>query len=144
MIARINDFLLSEWLWSITWDWYHVPISIVIMFVLFNIALRINIVPAVFIALSANIYSFLVYTLLSFGVLHYFLAVPVAEPASFTHIEPLQACIYLGLIYTAIQISFFMLLKRWHNINVWHMVSMSALGNLLTALIVHSLLLRFI
>lgn len=141
MFKNIGDFLLSEWLWSITWDWYHVPVTIVISCILFKLALRLNIIPAVLIAVMANIYSFIVFSLFSFIFLYYFFGVSFTpEQTSAMVAAPLHACIYLGLIYAIIQMSAFALVKIWYKINYWEMVSLAFLSNLLAALLINAMM----
>ena len=143
MIQSISDFLLSQWLWSITWDWYHIPINCVLFCVLCKLILRLNIVPAVLISLASNVYSFLVFTFFSFVVLYYLLDIRFTPDQAHSVVtEPLLACLYLGLIYTVIQMSFFGILQIWYKINYWKIVGVSALSNVLTAWLISSLLLK--
>lgn len=140
MFSRIGDFLLGQWLWSITWDWYHIPINIAVSCLLFKLALRLNIIPSVLIAFLANIYSFIVFGLFAFIVLYYLFGIDFTpEQASFMVAQPLHACIYLGLIYATIQMSAFALLQIWYKTNYWEMVSLAFLSNLVTALLVNSM-----
>lgn len=141
MFKNVTDFLLGQWLWSITWDWYHVPVAIIIMFLLFKLVLRLNIIPAVLMSLGANLYSFVFFTIFSYTILYNFLNLPFApEISEFAATEPLRACIYLGLIYTVIQASFFGLVRLWFKIPYALIMSMALLSHLITAFIIHGLL----
>ena len=72
LLAVLGQLLLSEWIWSVTWGAYHVPLNIVLMIFLFKFFTRISIVPAVLIAFFSQLFSFIIYWVLIVGGLIFF------------------------------------------------------------------------
>jgi len=66
-LTTLGNVLLSEWLWSITWGIYHVPIAIVVMMFLLKRNTNLRMVPAVLLSVSSNLFSFALYTLAIVG-----------------------------------------------------------------------------
>ena len=81
IIKAAADFFLSEWLWSITWGLYHVPINIFVMLFIFKRYTKANVVRAMVAAFCANIFSLSVFTAFVVGVLVKFVGIEyVVEP----------------------------------------------------------------
>ena len=140
MLHQIGQFLLSEWLWSVTWDWHHLPINIVLMCLLFKWLLRANIIPAVFLAFSSHLFAFVTYSIFVVFVLMYLIGleyIPSEVPKNI--IGPLKASIFLGLIYTALHMCFFLLINRRYKLNISGIFLITILSNMMTSLFVYSL-----
>ena len=138
ILTHMGDFLLGQWLWSVTWDWYHIPINIVLMCLAFNWILRLTIIPSAFLAILANLYAFIVYFALVVGGLMYLLnfSYDPYTASPYTASDPLHACIYLGLIYTILQATFFLLIQTRYKINIPVTLALTLICNVLTAFIV--------
>ncbi len=128
IMSTVSNFFLSEWLWSVTFDWYHIPIAILFMCIVFRFALRIGIIPAVLITFFAHLYGFAVFSLFVVGVLSYLLNVTY-NAASYAMPTPLLASLYLGFIYTILESSFFLIVSRWYTLRVIPMVIVTLLCN---------------
>lgn len=135
-LYAIGEFLHSEWIWSITYGLYHVPVTIFIMLLCIKWAERMHVISALGLSLIANLFSVLVFNVFVIGVLIILLNFTYDLPYDVyvIHIVPLRAGLYLGAIYTFIQIVFFALLQFWNRkINVIRLSLISLLSNCLTA-----------
>ena len=135
MFTEIGNFLIDQWLWNVTWDWYHIPISIFFMTILFKCFLRINIISSVLIALSSTIASFMAYTLFVVGVLMYVFKFNYNQAVQGQEIiaDPLHACLYVAIIYTVLQAIFFIALNHYYPVPRLKMILVAAVANALTA-----------
>lgn len=134
MFTRIGNFFIDQWLWNITWDWYHIPIDILFMVIFFKFFLRLNIVASVLIALSSTITAFVVYTGFVIGVLMYLFNFRYHEVfQSYTMVaDPLHACLYVGIIYTILQSIFISVLHNYYPVPRIKMIIVISISNLLT------------
>src|SRR5208282_2265551 len=100
MLTAISQFFLSEWLWSVTRGGYHTPINIFVMIGVCIFVLRQKTVPSVLLAVSANLFSFILFALL----IRYLNIEYVAEHDNVYIVKDLlRSCMYLGLIYAVLQ-----------------------------------------
>lgn len=139
MFTRVGNFFIDQWLWNITWDWYHIPITIFFMVLFFRFFLRINSIAAVLIALSSIGTALIVYTGFVVGVLMYIGKFAYQESLQGQSMvaDPLHACVYVGLIYTVLQSIFFIVLHRYYPINRLKMIGVTAIANMLAAGIIY-------
>jgi H+/Cl- antiporter ClcA len=133
-IADLNQWLLAEWIWSMTWGLYHIPITIISMLVMMRIYLKLSIKSAMVLALGSSLFAVMVYTVYVSGFLIYFLGLTTDWVA-----EPLPAALYLGIIYGFLQSVFFWFLMLWRPINLRSYIFVVVLSNIVAALIVYKL-----
>lgn len=139
MLKHIADFILSEWLWNITWDWYHIPLSFLFMTLLLRIMMRINIIPAVLISFCVQLYTFGVHIGL-IGFLIYVLDVPF-DPAALAGLQTsLSACFNVALVNVLLQGLFFLILNMFYKLNFGLAITVVVLSNMLSAYISNLLL----
>lgn len=134
-ITTLNNFLLSEWLWSITWGIYHIPVTIILMTFLFKTCLRMKLKRAFLFSASAQISSGLLLTSFVAGFLIYFLKIQYSpEPNQMPN--QFLVCIYLGLIYTILQAIFFTILSFFYTFPLRRALWLTLISNMLGAWIV--------
>lgn len=134
------DFLLSEWLWNVTWGWYHVPVNVFMMIFLLKFFGQMRIMPAVLNAFFAQVFSFLVFTIIVIAWPIYFLDLKFVPFDCYAHtmIHPLLVCLSLGAIYFVFHTIFFILISLIFKINLRLVVLISLVGNGLSALLVYN------
>ncbi len=134
VIYKCAHFLLSEWIWGITWDTYHIPFNIIIILILLKFFLRINMVPAVCMAIASQFFAIIVLSLFTFGAMY--LIGPGSGPDSFVFVPcPLYATLFLGLLYTFFQIIFFSFKKCRYKAPFSAIAAIIFISNNLTVLI---------
>jgi len=136
ILNTIGHFFLSEWIWSVTWGFYHIPCNIIIMIILFKFFLRINMVSAVFTAITAQLFAFVIFTLVTLGIM--LLLGQGGGPESFLYVpNTMPAFFYLGLIYAFLQSIFFDLISHRHAIHLSWFIVIAIISNNLTVLITY-------
>lgn len=138
-ITTASHFLLSEWLWSVTWGWYHLPVNVFVMIFLLKFFGYMRIMPAVLIAFFSQIFSFLVLTLIVFLVPIYLLGLEFVTYDCYVvqTMNPLAISLYLGAIYFAFHILFFVLVNLFYSLNIRLLTLIALVGNGVTALLVY-------
>lgn len=138
MMVFFGDFFLSEWIWSITWGMYHIPINIIIMFILAKMLIRINSIPLFIMTLLAHVFGLLVFTGLVAGIIISTIGFNYL-PADTAYLETYNvfaACVFLGIIYAILQSIFFALISKRYDVAIGSMTIISFLSNMVSALIV--------
>lgn len=138
MLTGISQFLLSEWLWSVTKGNYHTPINIFVMIGITIFILRQKTVPSVLLAVSANIFSFFLFT----GIIK-FLNIDYVPEHDDVYIvkDLLWRCVHLGFIYSMLQTFYLALLRLFFTFNMRPLIWMIWVSNLITAWIMYRVLL---
>lgn len=132
ILEKISNFLLNGWLWNIALDWYHVPINFLIMCFLLSWFSSLNIIQTVLLSLCAQLYSFGLYSAFVIGVLVKLFNYSYI-PEQYFSIQPLNACVYLALIYAVLQITFFLIIKRRYSLSIFLTFVVPMLSNALAA-----------
>lgn len=134
VLIKSAHFFLSEWIWSVTWDTYHIPFNIVITLLLLKFFLRINMVPAVFMAITSQVFAFFMLTMVAFGAMYVIGA--GGGPDSFAYVpRPLYATVFLGLLYALLQIVFFACTRFWFRVPLPTIAVIVFISNNLTVLV---------
>jgi hypothetical protein len=106
LFYKCAHFFISEWIWSVTWDAYHIPFNIIITLILLKFFLRIHMVRAVCMAIFSQIFAFFVLSVCA--VIAMYSVGLGGGPETFMVVpKPLYATLYLGLLYALLQIIFF-------------------------------------
>lgn len=135
-----GNLLLSQWLWNVTWGWYHIPINILFMCFFLKLFVRVSIIPAVFISIFANLYAVALYSAFTVGVLMYACNLNLDPNIPFPVADPFHASFYLGAIYIVLQFTFFLLLNVFYKLSMFKALLVIIASNMLTAWAVYWLL----
>lgn len=108
-LSSIADFLLGKWLWSMTFDWYHLFINLFLMAFLFRGMSHSVYARSFLFSLLLQLFAFGMFTLFAVGVLHYGIGweyvhpdVPQMPVVNYV----IRACLSLGVIYSVFQTLF--------------------------------------
>ena len=101
-----GDFLLSAWIWNITFDWVHIVIAAIIMIYLLWFVMKRRLIEAVLLALGAQLFAFAFLSLLVVFICGhligcYYEPIHAHEAVSFMHI--FLPSLWIGIIYATIQ-----------------------------------------
>jgi hypothetical protein len=142
IVTAIEEFLLSAWLWNITFGGYHVPLNFFFMFLLLKIIVRIPITSAVLLSFFSNVAAFVFFSVGVVGGLVYALGMPYmpVEPWSATPFVFLTASIKLALIYIVLQAIFFYVISKRNIIDLPWVLLVTVVSNALSAWMVYALL----
>lgn len=129
--------MMSAWLWSIGWGWYHVPINtIMLLFLLFFVA-RLSIIRSVFCSLLFTLGAFVLLTVLALGLGVWWYDFAYSPESWGPVLDSMQATFYLGFVYTVLQIMIYLFVRKLTNARVPILLLVS---NMLTAVIVYQML----
>lgn len=134
LLIKLAHFFLSEWIWSVTWDTYHVPFNIIITIILLKFFLRINMVRAVCMAIFSQFFAFFVLSVCTLVAM--FLIGLGGGPDSFMVVpRPLYATLFLGLLYAVLQIIFFACTQSRYKVPLSTIAVIVVISNNLTVLV---------
>lgn len=137
ILSSMGNFLLSEWLWSITFDWYHIPVSLFLCVISFYRVLRIPLRASLLISSFSYLYSLCVFAFFIVVVLLYIFHFSYSAdwaPNFFF------ACFYLGIIFTCLQTTFYLIVNRWYRLNIPGITVVTLLCNSVASIISYYLL----
>ena len=107
ILNKIGDFLLSEWLWSMTFAWSYFVIAFFILWLLLYFIKKTSFFLACLLSLLAMIFSFIVFLIVVIGIFFHLLQwwyVPQEYSMATT---PFFANFYLAILYAGLQSIFF-------------------------------------
>ena len=141
-IEMVEFFFLNTWLWGMTWGVSHVPINIIVMLALFKFVGRLKIMTAILLAFFSKVFASALYTMLvSFLVFVVKLKfIPLDNVTGIQGSNLLLACIYLGLIYSALQTIFFLIVNKFYEINLRVITLIVFVSNIISSLLVYRFL----
>ncbi|PKN03533.1 hypothetical protein CVU75_01720 [Candidatus Dependentiae bacterium HGW-Dependentiae-1] len=132
--SDLNQWLLAEWLWSMTWGLYHVPLATLCMIFLFRFYMKMSLRGALWQSLKASFFALVIYTLYVPAFLIYWSGLETDWVA-----DPMPAALYLGFIYGVLQSSFFWLQSLWFPMDMQRVLIVVALSNFIAALVIFKL-----
>jgi len=138
-LTTAADFLLSEWLWNVTWGWYHIPVNTFMMLFLLKFFGRMRIMPSVLLSVFSQLFSFLLLSLIVVVGPMYLLGLTFTPYDCYVQqaMHPIFSSLFLGAIYFLFQIIFFVLVNLSYKLNLRLVILISLVSNLLSALIVY-------
>ncbi|MFC1845568.1 hypothetical protein ACFLX2_00395 [Candidatus Dependentiae bacterium] len=138
-LTSAADFILSEWLWNVTWGWYHIPVNIFVLLFLLKFFGGVRIVPAVLISVFSQIFSFFFFSaIVVVGPMYAFgLKFVPYDCYAHTPTHPLVICFSLGGIYFILHLAFFAIVNTFYAINLKLMTLIAIVANILSALLVY-------
>ena len=136
LIKLGGDFLLSTWLWGMTFDRIHLLITSIIMIILLKFVAKKTFLRATIVSLSANLISFGIFTLIVvFGLMYLLNWQYTSIPEPLLPFDIAFPCIALGIVHACLQIMFFTLLKKFFHKNVLTYVIIVLLSNSIATVI---------
>lgn len=138
-LASSADFILSEWLWNVTWGWYHIPINIFVLLFLLKFFGGVRLVPSILLSFFAQLFSFLIFSAVTIIGPMYVLGLQFVPYDCYTNtlMHPLIVCFSLGGIYFVFHLIFFAIINPFYPLNLKLMTLIAFVANMLSALIVY-------
>lgn len=147
LLPTISDFLLSTWLFSITYDWFHIMINTCVLTILFQIFLRMGFSRAIMLSFSAHFFAFITYAVIAISLfLNYVITHHVPSEVSETSKsdDVLFACLYLALVYAVLQSIFLLLMHIRSEFRLRRIIEIIWLSNGISALLSYLAIMTFI
>ncbi len=139
IINYLGDFLLNEWIWSLTYGFYQVPLNTIIMFVIIKWVAELSFVRAITISALANILSFFFFHFFFVSIFVLFLGFEYVPSTMIDQPIPnvLHTTLWLGVIYASLQIIFFGLVSWRYKIHFGQLAWIAIISNALSCLIAY-------
>lgn len=142
MLAYLHYFLVSQFIWMITFGIYHIPLTMLWMFLLFKFWDHVRLVPAILMSFFANITVVMTLVVLVrgivFGLFDY-----VYIPAGAAY-KPWVASLSFALTCMVIQSLFFVAVsKKYKGLHLYRICVIVVMSNLMSAVLVYKLLPRY-
>jgi glucan phosphoethanolaminetransferase (alkaline phosphatase superfamily) len=143
----ISDFLLSTWLFSVTYDWFHIIINTAVLSILLHAFLRMGTSRAIMLSFSAHFFAFVVYAVVAISVFfNYVLMQNVLNEVSETSKadDIFLACLYLAFVYAVLQSIFLLLMHIRSESRLRRIIEIVWLSNGISALLSYLSIIFFI
>ena len=135
MIAYCVSFCVDELLWMLSWGWYQLALGICFMWLLYVFIGRMKMIPALVLTLGAYAFAMVVYFSFVAGFFVNYLQWQFVAGGTPRVFGPLYASLFLGLIYSVLQLLFYFIISYWRNIFVARLFVFSLLSNIAAALV---------
>jgi hypothetical protein len=147
LLPTISDFILSTWLFSITYDWFHIMINTVMLSILFQAFLRMGVSRAIMLSFSAHFFAFITYAVVAISVflnhaMTSYMPSEVSETSKSDDV--LLACIYLACVYAVLQSIFLLLMHIRSEFPLRRIIEIVWLSNGMSALLSYLAITAFI
>jgi hypothetical protein len=136
IINVVGDFLLSTWLWSMTFGWSYFFIAIFLMTFFAKKIVPTSWLYAFVLSVATYLFSFALFFGSVFGLFSYFLEYwYIPHPYECAEVNPLVPMCALGLMHTIFSGLFFALLSWWRKVSAWRGFWIVVLSNGLAVLL---------
>lgn len=138
-ITTAANFLLSEWLWSVTWGWYHLPVNVFMMIFLLKFFGYMRIMPSILIAFFSQIFSFVVLSVIVFIIPIGLMGLQFTCYDCYVQhpLNSLTISLSLGALYCVLHIIFFVIINAFYSLNIRLLSLIALVANSATALLVY-------
>lgn len=138
-VTSAANFLLAEWLWNVTWGWYHIPVNVFVMLFLLKFFGHMRIMPAVLFSVFSQLFSFVLFSAIVIAGPMYLFGLTFTPYDCYAQevAHPIFSCLFLGLIYFVFHAFFFFLVSFYFKTNLRLIILISFVANMVTALLVY-------
>ncbi len=140
LVYSFGQFLITQWVWAVTFARAHPLINMLIMLSILLFYAKVKIVPALCYAFFSQLFAVVVFTIFVHGILDKVLGIGFAKHEMAFLIHPLAACFLLAMIYTALQALFFYILSYFYALPLQKYSSIAFVSNVITVFIVYKFL----
>jgi len=118
LLGTVGNFLLSEWLWSVTFAWSYAGLNLVTSIIAVRYIVGVKLIRACVLAILANSFSWFMYwMIIGYVMVHYLQWWAMSRDTAMI-LDPLWANGYLALIHTCLQLLFFYGVSLYYNIPI--------------------------
>lgn len=143
IITAVGNFLLSTWIWGMTWGVGHLPLSCIVMMLLLCFVVRTRWRAVFLLPLLSHLFAGLSFTLFVVGVVIHLLGFNYQwDGLSNADVQALamQSSIDLGLMYATLETIFFVITRRWFHASMQWLFLTVFISNAIAAWLVYRFL----
>jgi hypothetical protein len=135
VVSVFGNYLLSVWLWGMTWGIYHTPFAIFFLFFALKLFTRTSVVSALLLSIVANAISSVVFALfiryVLVGVLD-FVYIPETPQAKISE-HMCFIALSLAVVYSMLQAIFFACVRTRYALPLSRVITLCCVANGLAA-----------
>lgn len=141
MLNVFSNFVLTEWIWSITSASWYIPINILLLFLFLKLWDNLGWIRALALSIVLTIGSFFIF----FALVHFIgikllgLTYILPEDAYSGSYNILNSSLVLATLYSGIQAVLLLIIDRFTSIHYWTAFLCICAANLLAAFLVYKL-----
>ncbi len=134
----LYEFLLSSWLFSMTYDWFHLILNTFVLCIFLSLIARVSVARSILLSFSAHFFAFMLFTIGAIGLFVYHIAIE-NMPSELTEVaatkDLLVSSLQVGLIYALLQGLFVGILHIRSELSVRKLLLSIILSNATSALL---------
>jgi hypothetical protein len=135
LLSTVGNFLLSEWLWSVTFAWSYAGLNLITSTIVIRYIVGAKLLRACVLAILANSFSWFMYWMvIGYMMVHYLQWWAISRDTVMI-LDPLWANGYLAMIHTFLQIIFFYGVSLYYNIPMKQLLVGTFMSNGLAVLL---------
>ena len=130
ILHMLGDFLLSAWLWNVTFDWFHPFFTGIILFLMFRVIMRKKRIKSFLVSFGAQLTAFVILNLIVvyglMGALHWQYELIYER---YPILNELSASLSVGIVYAIFQSLYFVFGKALWEFNLFAYLIMTWISN---------------
>jgi hypothetical protein len=134
----LYEFLLSSWLFSMTYDWFHLILNTFVLCIFLSLIARVSLARSILLSFSAHFFAFMIFTVCAVGLFIYHIAIE-NMPSELTEVaatkDLLISSLRVGGIYAFLQGLFVGTLHIGSELSVRKLLLAVILSNLTSSLL---------
>lgn len=135
LLNDIGNFLLSEWLWNMTFAWSYLLFAVCVTCLFLRCVMSLSLFRSMMLSLLVNGFSFVLYSAIVVGVFIHGLQWWYVPQEYEVPAGPLLATYYLALIYGLLHCLLFYLVHRYYGYAWWRLCAIAIISNSFAALL---------
>ena len=139
LMNAFGQFLITEWIWSVTVGAYHIILNTLLLIVLFLFIAKMRMIPAVLLSVFSHLFALVTFTFFVYVVLDKLLGISFDQSKQITLINPLFVSFLLGTIYTVLQGWFFYMVSKKYRLPLKKLFYITFASNTVTSCIMYFL-----
>jgi len=147
ILLILHDFLLSTWLFSMTHDLFHIVINSFMLSFLLRFIGKVGFTRSVVLSFNAHFFSFILFAIIAISFFTYSFtnAIVSSEMSEMSAADDIfRASLSVGFVYACLQSFFLLIFKDLTHLRVLHVLSITWISNMVTALISYVCIVVFI
>lgn len=135
---KIYEFILSAWLFSVSYDWFHLIVNTFVLCIALGLIARVSSGRAIMVSFSAHFFAFIVFMFLALGLFAYHIAIEFI-PSDLTEVSAahdiLMACMHVAIVYALLQTLFILMLHIGTDLSYRRLLMAVVVANGITAIV---------
>lgn len=140
MLVSLSNFIITEWIWSFTGGFSHLPLNFLLLFLLFKLWDHMSWFRAFIISFVLTVGAFLLF-FCTIWIALWALRITYMLPddAYMGSYDILNTSLILAACYASIQMAGVWYMRHWISFNVWRAYACILSSNIMSAILVYKI-----